>query len=591
VVGQGEIDIVHDQDLLISEARLHAEVGLARRFAASVMVPVRVIDTSIRYLDGSGAEVQLVTPGIHHRNEMVSGIGDPMVLGAASGSLGGWRLTARAGLTIPLGRTEEDPFALGDMGIRHQHVQMGTGTVNPVLAAEVARGWGAWRLGAFALTQQVVYENGHGYQAGDRYAGGVALRRRLGARWSVRGGVDAVGETAERWNGMTYADEGNRGRFDLIAGAGASWAATKQLGLDAAIKLPVITRAVGGQLDMPVILEVGASWSFGGPKRGDDHEHEHEHGEHEHEHGDHEHGEHEHGDHGPGERAGDPLHPDTTGLDVADLGKPGEAVDLVPVRGKVTIFDFWATWCEPCKVLEGVLVDLARAHPDVVAIRRVDAADWDSAVVARYLTPKGLGLPHLKIYDPAGRLLLERSSETGKLEELIGAVRALVEAEAAKQHPSPLQQPPPSGTPAAPAPPSPPQESPAATPPSPSQEPPAPPPPVPASPPPPPPPAPRPPPPPPPAAAKAPTFSITVTSKGFEPSDVKVPAGRPVTLRFLRTVQGTCATEVVMEVGGKKLVKDLPLNKPVELTLTFPRPGRTGYACAMDMIRGSITAQ
>jgi len=70
-----------------------------------------------------------------------------------------------------------------------------------------------------------------------------------------------------------------------------------------------------------------------------------------------------------------------------------------------------------------------------------------------------------------------------------------------------------------------------------------------------------------------------------------VPAGRPVTLRFLRTVQGTCATEVVMEVGGHKLVKDLPLNKPVELTLTFPRPGRTGYACAMNMIRGSITAR
>jgi thiol-disulfide isomerase/thioredoxin len=595
VVGQGEIDIVHDQDLLISEARLHAEVGLARRFAASVMVPVRVIDTSIRYLDGSGAEVQLVTPGIHHRNETLSGIGDPMVLGAAAGSLGGWRLTARAGVTIPLGRTEEDPFALGDLGLRHQHIQMGTGTVNPVLAAEAARAWGPWRLGAFALTQQVIYENGRGFQAGDRYAGGVALRRRLGARWSVRGGVDAVGETAERWNGMTYTDEGNRGRFDLIAGAGAAWAATKQLGLDAAIKIPVITHAVGGQLDMPAIVELGASWSFGGPE-GHEHHHEHAHGEHG-EHG-HEHGEHGHDEHG--ERAGDPLHPDTTGLDVADLGKPGEAVDLVPVRGKVTIFDFWATWCEPCKVLEGVLVELARAHPDVVAIRRVDAADWDSPVVARYLTPKGLGLPHLKICDPAGRLLLERSSESGKLEELISSVRALVEAEAARRGPSrpappapappqqpqeppaPPQQPPsppqqPSATPAAPAPPSQPQEPPAPPPPAP------------------PPPAPPPSPavtrPQPPPAAKAPTFSITVTSKGFEPSDVTVPAGRPVTLRFLRTVQGTCATEIVMEVGGQKLVKDLPLNKPVELTLTFPRPGRIGYACAMNMIHGSITAR
>jgi hypothetical protein len=89
----------------------------------------------------------------------------------------GWRLTARAGLTIPLGRTEEDPFALGDMGLQHQHIQLGTGTANPVVAAEIGRSWGAWRAVGFGLTQQVVYENSKGYQAGDRYALGFGLRR------------------------------------------------------------------------------------------------------------------------------------------------------------------------------------------------------------------------------------------------------------------------------------------------------------------------------------------------------------------------------------------------------------------------------
>lgn len=70
-----------------------------------------------------------------------------------------------------------------------------------------------------------------------------------------------------------------------------------------------------------------------------------------------------------------------------------------------------------------------------------------------------------------------------------------------------------------------------------------------------------------------------------------VPAGKPITLRFLRKVSNTCATEVVMEVGGRKIVKDLPLNKAVDLTLTIPGPGRIGYACAMNMIRGSLTAR
>ena len=367
VPGRGPIDIVHDQDLLISEARLNVGVGITRRFGVSIMLPFRIVDTSIRFLDTSGTEIQLLRPSIHHRNETVSGIGDPMLLGSSSVSLGGWRFTARAGMTIPLGRTEEDPFALGDAGIPHQHIQLGTGTLNPVVGVEAARSWGAWRFGAFALSQQVVYEGSKGYQAGDRYATGVVLRRRMGSKWSLRGSIDALGEMAERWNGVKPTDDGNQGRFDLIFGAGASWAATPKVGIDVSLRIPAVTHAVGGQLSMPAILEVGASWSFGGPKpraeahKHDDHDHDHEHG-HKDDHGEH---------------AKKPAHPVTTGLDVSDLGKPGEAVDLVPVAGKITIFDFWAEWCQPCKVLEPALVEIARVHPEIVAIRRIDAVDWE----------------------------------------------------------------------------------------------------------------------------------------------------------------------------------------------------------------------
>ncbi len=389
------------------------------------MVPLRIIGSSIRYLDGDGAEVELVNDGIHHRDETVTGLGDPMLLGAAAFGLGAWRLTARAGLTIPLGRTEENPFTLGDLGLAHQHLQMGTGTVNPVIAAELARAWGAWRGGVFALTQQVVYEGGKGYQAGDRYAVGLAVGRKLGARWTVRGSVDALAETAERWDGTSPTDDGNRGRFDLIFGAGGAWAATERLGLELAIKLPAITYAVGGQLSMPVIVELGASWRFGAaaPARAkDDHGHDHGDGD-GHDHGD---GDGDGHDHGEGRPVVPPAPSDARGLDVADVGAPGEAFELVPVAGKLTIFDFWAEWCVPCKALEPMLLELARAHPGAIAIRRVDTSDWGSPATARHLTPKGFGLPHLKVFGPDGRLVLERSSGDGGLEALVEAVRALL---------------------------------------------------------------------------------------------------------------------------------------------------------------------
>lgn len=87
-------------------------------------------------------------------------------------------------------------------------------------------------------------------------------------------------------------------------------------------------------------------------------------------------------------------------------------------------------------------------------------------------------------------------------------------------------------------------------------------------------------------------FDIKVTENGFEPGDVTVPAGKPVKLVFERKTDKTCAKQVVLTLDdGKKIEKELPLNTPVELAATFPKAGKLGYACGMDMIKGTITVR
>lgn len=507
VVGQGTIPIVHDQDLAISEARASADVGITEHISASLLVPLRVVDTSIVYRDGSGMPVELVAPSIHHRNETLTGIADPLLLGAYTDRVGGIHLTGRAGLSIPLGRTEEDPFQLGDMGLQHEHIQLGTGTFNPVLALEASVGWDRWRAGAFAFTQQILYANRKGYQAGDRYAAGLFLRRALGTVWSVRGGPELQTETAERWHGIRHTDEGNQGRIDTILSAGISWAALDKLAFDFTLKVPVYTHVIGGQLDVPAIVELGAAYAFGAG-----HAHHHHHDD-------------DHDEH----IARAPV--DTTGADVADVGKDGQRVALTPVAGKLTIFDFWAAWCEPCKNLEPILVELARTHPERVALRRVEVIDWDSPVAEQYLIPGGFGLPHVKVYDEHGTLVLERSSAPGQLGALITSVRALVE---------------PAGT------------SPTAAPAIPSD---------------------------------ALVIEIAATERGFEPAAITVPHGRSVVLRFTRTSDKTCATDVVIDHDGQHVIQDLPLNKPIAIPLVFAQPGTITYTCGMAMFHGTITVQ
>jgi plastocyanin domain-containing protein len=87
-------------------------------------------------------------------------------------------------------------------------------------------------------------------------------------------------------------------------------------------------------------------------------------------------------------------------------------------------------------------------------------------------------------------------------------------------------------------------------------------------------------------------ISISVTQSGFEPDSIKVPAHTPVTLIFTRKTDETCTKAVVVTMDdGKKLERALPLDKPVEIAVTFPKAGKLGYACNMDMYRGTIVVE
>ena len=86
-------------------------------------------------------------------------------------------------------------------------------------------------------------------------------------------------------------------------------------------------------------------------------------------------------------------------------------------------------------------------------------------------------------------------------------------------------------------------------------------------------------------------IAISVTDKGFEPENVTVPSGKPVTLVFTRKSDTTCAKEVVIPLDGQKIAKKLPLNEPVEVAVTFPKAGQVTYACGMDMLKGVVVVQ
>jgi plastocyanin domain-containing protein len=84
-------------------------------------------------------------------------------------------------------------------------------------------------------------------------------------------------------------------------------------------------------------------------------------------------------------------------------------------------------------------------------------------------------------------------------------------------------------------------------------------------------------------------IAVQVTAQGFQPADVTVRAGEPVTLVVTRTTDQTCAKEIVFEATGVR--RELPLGEPVEITFTPDRPGEIHYACGMNMLTGKVTVQ
>lgn len=85
------------------------------------------------------------------------------------------------------------------------------------------------------------------------------------------------------------------------------------------------------------------------------------------------------------------------------------------------------------------------------------------------------------------------------------------------------------------------------------------------------------------------TVELTVTSKGFEPANVKVKAGQPVRLVVTRKTDKTCAKELILDDLG--INQPLPLDTPVTVEFTPSEAGTLRYACAMNHLSGIVTIQ
>ena len=92
------------------------------------------------------------------------------------------------------------------------------------------------------------------------------------------------------------------------------------------------------------------------------------------------------------------------GADVQRLVDGGEdvpALAALVARGKVTIFDFYADWCGPCRHVDEHMFEVLKRRSDV-AYRKLNIVSWETPLARHYLANVP-GLPYVVVYGKDGR--------------------------------------------------------------------------------------------------------------------------------------------------------------------------------------------
>ena len=206
---------------IVSVDFLRVQLGAEYQFAENWHVRLSV-PYDIKNQNASIEKIAPTTPveqqailrnqNIHHRDEGYRGFADFSLL--VSRQMSGLlrdddQLFASLGTSIPVGKTEEDPWRLGEAGKEHLHIQFGTGTFNPL--AELR--YSMVLFGDLSLSTSVrglfpFYANTKTYRSSVELSGAAEVQCRAKDWLAFHTGYFGLVQSYARWDGRRDINSG-----------------------------------------------------------------------------------------------------------------------------------------------------------------------------------------------------------------------------------------------------------------------------------------------------------------------------------------------------------------------------------------------
>ena len=97
------------------------------------------------------------------------------------------------------------------------------------------------------------------------------------------------------------------------------------------------------------------------------------------------------------------LPPDADVKKISQAGEDVPLLDAHAVAGKVTLFDFYADWCAPCRKIDRHVYTMLQSRDDL-ALRKLNVVSWETPLAKRHLANVP-SLPYVVVYGRDGKIV------------------------------------------------------------------------------------------------------------------------------------------------------------------------------------------